>query len=107
MALICAFKATYKGELLKIPRYGINRGGGSYENNTVLWTEGYHVRIVNGIAEIEDESGNMVVRDGEKVFLKGKMINPKNSDIALQLSSELRVGMDVNYYRSRTHSLAA
>ncbi len=94
----CEFTATQNGSLLTIPRYGIINGFLGPENYAVLWPESYRTRIVNGVVEIADGSGKTVVRDGEKVFLEGNMLNPTNSELAVQLYGELPGGMGTKFY---------
>ena len=77
ITLIGSLVASYNGVLTKYPNIRVeakpeeNKGTVSY---TTFWPADYEARIENGVFEIMDESGKVVLRDGEEAELSGRVI---------------------------------
>jgi len=59
---------------------------------TVFWPEGYSARVSGGTFEILDSSGNIVVRDGDKMRVEGRVMYGATTGIPWQLHDELPGG---------------
>jgi len=66
-----------------------NKGSVQY---TTLWPADYRARLENGVFEILDGAGNVVLRDGEEVKIEGSVLYGANSDVTGQLLDELPGG---------------
>ena len=88
--------ASYNGVLIKYPHILVDakpEENNGPENYTTLWPADYKARINDGIFEIIDGSGNIVVRDGEEVDITGKVIYGYSE----QLNDELPGGIPGTY----------
>lgn len=96
ITLIGSLVASYNGVLTKYPNIRVeakpeeNKGTVRY---TTFWPADYEARIENGVFEIMDESGKVVLRDGEEVELSGRVIY----DYTPQLNDELPGGYSGPY----------
>jgi len=66
-----------------------NKGSVQY---TTFWPADYRARVDNGVFEILDGAGNVVLRDGEEVKIEGNVIYSAGSGTAGQLLVELPGG---------------
>ncbi|MDD5703420.1 MAG: hypothetical protein PHU23_15405 [Dehalococcoidales bacterium] len=77
IALTGSLVASYNGILTKYPHIRVeakpeeNKGIVSY---TTFWPDDYTARIDNGVFEILDGSGSVVLRDGEEADIAGKVM---------------------------------
>lgn len=73
--------ASYNGIIIQSPHIRVepkpeeNKGTVQY---TAFWPAGYEARIENGVFEILDGSGNVVLRDGDAVEITGRLISRNN-----------------------------
>ena len=56
---------------------------------TPIWPSDYQARVKDGVLEIIDGDGQVVVRDGEEVSLEGRRIHGINTEISKQLQEEM------------------
>lgn len=56
---------------------------------TPIWPADYQARVKDGVLEIIDGEGQLVVRDGEEVSLEGFRLGGIQSEIPRQLNDEL------------------
>ncbi len=84
--------ASYDEGLLKCPhirvdaRPGENKGMVQY---TPIWPSEYRGRVKDGVLEIIDGDGQVVVQDGDEVSLEGRRIAGVNTEIASRLHQEM------------------
>ena len=85
--------ASYdKERLLKCPHIRVearpeeNKGMVFY---TPIWPSDYQARVKDGVLEIIDRDGQLVVRDGEEVTLEGIRVSGLYTEIARQLHEEM------------------
>jgi len=77
IALTGSLVASYNGVLIRNPHIRVearpeeNKGSVRY---TTFWPADYEVRIENGVFEILDGSGIVVLRDGEEANITGRVI---------------------------------
>ncbi len=64
---------------------------------TVIWPAEYKGRVENGVFEMLDGSGNVVIRDGEEAEIEGVVLHGINSDVTSQLYEELPYGTHQPY----------
>jgi hypothetical protein len=89
------FVASYGETLLRCPHIHVeakpaeNKGSVQY---TTFWPADYQARVENGIFEIIDGSGNVVLRDGENVKIEGRVLSGGVLGTSGQLLEELPGG---------------
>ncbi len=94
------FIAGYGERLLRSPiffteeRPEENKGSLQF---TLFWPEGYTARVVEGVFEVIDAGGSVVLRDGDEVTLEGKINYGGVSGVAGQLFEELPGGISGPY----------
>lgn len=94
------FIAGYGERLLRSPIFFTeekpeeNKGSLQF---TLLWPFGYKARVENGVFEVVDIDGNVVLRDGDEVTLEGKINYGGVSGVAGQLHEELPGGISGPY----------
>ncbi len=87
--------ASYGETLLRCPHIFVdekpeeNKGSVQY---TTFWPDDYRARVEDGIFEIIDGSGNVVLRDGDEVKIDGSVIYSAATGAAGQLLDELPGG---------------
>lgn len=64
---------------------------------TTFWPAEYKARVENGIFEILDGAGNVILHDGEEITIEGGVLYGANSDITRQLLDELPGGCNQPY----------
>ncbi len=64
--------SSYNGDILQSPRIQMEDGLARY---TIFWPAGYKASIKEGVFEILDEAGNVVLRDGDAIEIKGRLIS--------------------------------
>ncbi len=65
----------------------------TFVNFTTLWPGDYKARVENDVFEVVDNSGNVVLRDGEEAEIEGSVLYGMSSDVARQLHNELPGGL--------------
>ncbi len=89
------FIASYGERLLRCPFFFVeekpeeNKGSLQF---TVFWPADYRARVENGVFEVLDGTGNVVLRDGDEATIEGGVIYGATSGIPWQLHNELPGG---------------
>lgn len=85
--LVATRKPLYKCSYIQVAaRPEENKGIGFY---TPIWPADYQARVTDGVLEIIDGDGQLVVRDGEEVSLDGIWVHGIRREISRQLHEEL------------------
>jgi hypothetical protein len=76
--------ASYNDVIIRDPHIRVdpkpekNKGSVQY---TIFWPDNYSARITDGVFEVLDGEGKVVVRDGEKISITGKVLYGYNEEL--------------------------
>jgi len=73
--------ASYNGIIIQSPHIQVEASPARY---TIFWPAGYKASIRDGVFEILDETGNVVLRDGDAMEITGRLIS-RNTELRDEL----------------------